>query len=77
MKLTTIMYLHEKVNQKALEAGNSVFWLNFYNFLDYIEQDSHKSWKVLEFEKCPGKKSWKSPGILHNICPMNFLFQLV
>ena len=25
MKLTTIMYVHEKVNQKALEAGNSVF----------------------------------------------------
>ena len=25
MKLTTIMYGHEKVNQKALEAGNSVF----------------------------------------------------
>ena len=48
-----------------------------------------KSWKVLEFEKCPGKswkvlgfvnffeKSWKSPGILHNVCPMNFLFQVV
>ena len=41
-----------------------------------------KSWKVLEFEKCPGK-SWnlliflKSPGILHNVCPMNFLSQVV
>ena len=44
-----------------------------------------KSWKVLQFEKCPGnfwkvlgfvnfyEKSWKSPGILHNICPTNFI----
>ena len=23
------------------------------------------------------EKAWKSPGILQNICPMNFLFQLV
>ena len=29
MKLTTIMYLHESVNRKALRARNSVFWLNF------------------------------------------------
>ena len=27
MKLTTIMYLHESVNRKALRARNSVFWL--------------------------------------------------
>ena len=48
-----------------------------------------KSWKILGFEKCCGKfwkvigfvnfyeKSWKSPGILHNICSLNFLFQVV
>ena len=29
MKLTTIMHLHESVNQKPLEARNLVFWLNF------------------------------------------------
>ena len=29
MKLTTIMYLHERVNRKALWARNSVLWLNF------------------------------------------------
>ena len=28
MKLTTIMYLHESVNRKALRARNSFFWLN-------------------------------------------------
>ena len=49
----------------------------------------YRTWKVLEFEKCPEKfwkvlgfvnfceKPWKSPRILHNICPMNFLFQVV
>ena len=48
-------------------------------------QSSHrpwKVWKVPEFKKCPGK-SWdlliflKNPGILHNICSMNFLFEVV
>ena len=29
MKFTTIVYLHEAVNRKALRATNSVFWLNF------------------------------------------------
>ena len=28
MKFTTIMYLHESVNRKALRARNSFFWLN-------------------------------------------------
>ena len=28
MKLTTIMYLHESVNRKALRIRNSFFWLN-------------------------------------------------
>ena len=37
MKLTTIMYLHESVNRKALRARNPVFWLNFLEFLDYIK----------------------------------------
>ena len=37
MKLTTIMYLYESVNRKALRARNSVLWLNFYKFLDYIK----------------------------------------
>ena len=32
MKLTTIMYLHERVNRKALWARNSVLWLNFQEF---------------------------------------------
>ena len=34
MKLTTIMYLHESVNRKALRGRKSVFWLNFWEFLD-------------------------------------------
>ena len=29
MKLTTIMYLHESVNRKALRTRNSFLWLNF------------------------------------------------
>ena len=37
MKLTTITYLHESVNQKPLRARNSVFWLNIYEFLDFIK----------------------------------------
>ena len=37
MKLTTIMYLHEIVNQKPLRARNSVFWFNFQEFLDCIK----------------------------------------
>ena len=37
MKLTTIIYLHASVNRKALGARNSVFWLNFQEFLDYIQ----------------------------------------
>ena len=37
MKLTTIMYLHESVNQKALRARNLDFWINFLEFLDYIK----------------------------------------
>ena len=37
MKLTTIMYVLESVNRKALRARNSVFWLNFQEFLDYIK----------------------------------------
>ena len=28
MNLTTIMYLHESVNRKALRARNLFFWLN-------------------------------------------------
>ena len=28
MKLNTIMYLHERVNRKALKARNLFFWLN-------------------------------------------------
>ena len=28
MKLTTVMYLHESVNRKALRATNAFFWLN-------------------------------------------------
>ena len=28
MKLTTVMYLHESVNRKALRARNAFFWLN-------------------------------------------------
>ena len=37
MKLTTIMYLHESVNQKPFGAKNSVFWCNVYEFLGYIK----------------------------------------
>ena len=33
-------------------------------------------WKVLGFVDFY-EKFWKSPGILHNICVINFLFQLV
>ena len=32
MKLTTIMYLHDIVNRKALRARNSDIWLNFLIF---------------------------------------------
>ena len=37
MKLTTIIYLHESVNRKALRARNLAFWLTFLEFLDYIK----------------------------------------
>ena len=37
MKLTTIMYLHDSVNRKPLQARSSVFWRNVYEFLDYIK----------------------------------------
>ena len=37
MKLTTIMYLHDSMDRKALRARNSDFWLNFLKSLDYIE----------------------------------------
>ena len=37
MEFTTIMYLHESVNQKAHRARNLVFWLNVWEFLDYIK----------------------------------------
>ena len=37
MKLTTIMYLHESVNQKPPKAWNSVSWRNVYEFFDYIK----------------------------------------
>ena len=37
MKLTAIMYLHERVNRKPLKAKNSVLWRNVYDFLDYIK----------------------------------------
>ena len=35
MKLTTIIYLYGSVSRKPLR--NSVFWHNFYEFLDYIK----------------------------------------
>ena len=38
MKLTIFMYLHESENRKVLRARNSVFWLNFKEFLDYIKK---------------------------------------
>ena len=37
MNLTTTMYRHENVNRKALRARNSVFWIYFLGFLDYIK----------------------------------------
>ena len=40
IKLTTIMHLHETVNKKRLRARNSVFWLNFKEFLDYLKKKS-------------------------------------
>ena len=47
MKLTTIIYLHEIfVNRKALRARNSVFWLNFLEFLEYIK-NRHKCHALL------------------------------
>ena len=36
MKVTAIMCLHDSVKQKVLGARNSVFWLSFKEFLDYI-----------------------------------------
>ena len=44
-KITTIMYLHESVNQKPLRARNPVFRRNVYKFLDYIK-NSHISLKT-------------------------------
>ena len=35
-----------------------------------------KSWIILGFVNFY-EKSWKSPGMLHNICPTNFVFQVV
>ena len=37
MKLTMIMYIHESINQKLFRVKNSVFWLNVYEFLDYVK----------------------------------------
>ena len=36
-KLTTIMYLHKSVHQKALRSRNSGFWCIVYKFLDCIK----------------------------------------
>ena len=36
IKLTTIMYLHESVNQKALRTRNSFFWLNFASLVKLL-----------------------------------------
>ena len=38
---TTIMYLQESVNQKPLKARNSVFGLNFLEYLNYIKKPTH------------------------------------
>ena len=48
MKLTTIMYLHESVNREALIVRNSVFWINFQEFLDYIK-NRHMSFTTLSY----------------------------
>ena len=70
-------------------VSNQKFNVEFENLIGFGLQGFHRPWKVLKFEKCPGKswkilgflnfyeKPWKSPGILHSICPMNFLFQIV
>ena len=54
-----------------------------------VSAGSGKSWKILELEKCPGKswnaleyldyfeEFWKSSGILQNVCPVDFLWQII
>ena len=54
-----------------------------------VSAGSGKSWKILELEKYPGKswnaleyldyfeEFWKSSGILQNVCPVDFLWQII
>ena len=58
------------------------------NFINENKRGSHRSWTVLESPgiwKLPWKvlecvnyheKSWKSSGVLHSICLLNFFFQV-
>ena len=48
MKLTTIMYLHESVNQKALRVRVRIFCLFFYFFWLNLVASLEKLWYKLE-----------------------------
>ena len=66
---------------------NRFFWPVWYMLLNVIYVISSlsgfpqvlcpgKSWIILGFVNFY-EKSWKSPGMLHNICPTHFVFQVV
>ena len=47
MKLTTIMYLHESVNRKAIRVKNSFFWLNLIASLVKILYKFDDIWEII------------------------------
>ena len=47
MKLTTIMYLRENVNQKALRARYFFFWLDFIAALAKLLNKLDHIWKSI------------------------------
>ena len=61
------------------------FWKLFFfktASIDWVLTGPGKYWNLKSVLESPGifnfhKKSWKCPGILHNICLINFLFQVV
>ena len=93
----------EKRTKSFVNFFTSVKWCGIYMwFMSWFSQVSRncksvyrdpiypgKSWKMLEFEKCPRKswevlgfvhfyeKSWRSTRFVHNIFLMNFLFPVV
>ena len=50
MKLTTIMYLHESVNRKALRIRNSFFWLNLIASLVKLAYKLDNIWRSIPWK---------------------------